>query len=164
MMAAFPLGLALAAALAYFIIPTYGWRAVFVVGVVPAVLLFFVRLYMPELVRYLLSRGRVDEAERTVAEIERRRRKASRSAAPSRCRPVCEERGVTVFELLDAGAAQAHHPPVDRVVLLPVVVERHHLHAADDPGAARLSADARSSSSCSCRRWRPSSATRRAAS
>src|SRR3981189_1980740 len=58
MMAAFPTGLALAAALAYFIIPTYGWRTVFLVGVAPAVLLFFVRLVMPESVRYLLSRGR----------------------------------------------------------------------------------------------------------
>ena len=47
-MAAFPMGLALAAALAYFIIPTYGWRTVFVIGVIPAVLLFFVRLVMPE--------------------------------------------------------------------------------------------------------------------
>ena len=70
MMAAFPLGLALAALLAYFIIPTYGWRAVFIIGVVPAVLLFFVRLVMPESVRYLISRGRVDEAEKTVASIE----------------------------------------------------------------------------------------------
>ncbi|HEX9070441.1 MAG TPA: MFS transporter, partial [Pseudolabrys sp.] len=33
MMAAFPLGLALAALLAYFIIPTYGWRMVFIIGV-----------------------------------------------------------------------------------------------------------------------------------
>src|SRR5215468_7125225 len=44
MMAAFPTGLALAALVAYFIMPVWGWRAVFVVGVVPAVLLFFVRL------------------------------------------------------------------------------------------------------------------------
>ena len=49
---------------------------------------------------------------------------------------------------------------VDRVVLLPVVVERHHLHAADDPDAARPAADARSWSCCWCRRSRPSSATR----
>src|SRR5262245_9438027 len=59
MLAAFPMGLALAAALAYFIIPTYGWRTVFVIGVIPAVLLFVVRLVMPESVRYLVSRGRV---------------------------------------------------------------------------------------------------------
>ena len=100
MMAAFPLGLALAALLAYFIIPTYGWRMVFIIGVIPAVLLFFVRLVMPESVRYLLSRGRVAEAERTVAEIEA---KASEGKPLPPAVPVpagVEERGVTVFELL----------------------------------------------------------------
>src|SRR6478609_8319358 len=39
--------------------------------IVAAVLLFFVRRYMPESVRYLLSKGRIAEAEQTVAEIER---------------------------------------------------------------------------------------------
>src|SRR3954464_10319395 len=66
MMAAFPLGLALAALISLWLIPTYGWRAIFIAGVVPAVLLFFVRVAMPESVRYLLSRGRIEEAERTV--------------------------------------------------------------------------------------------------
>ncbi len=74
MMAAFPVGLVVAAALSLAIVPTLGWRALFVVGVVPAVLLFFVRRYMPESVRYQLSRGEVDAAERTVAEIERQAR------------------------------------------------------------------------------------------
>jgi putative MFS transporter len=100
MMAAFPLGLALAALLAYFIIPTYGWRTVFIIGVIPAVLLFFVRLIMPESVRYLVSRGRVAEAERTVADIEA---KASdgKPLPPVAVVPAgVEERGVTVFELL----------------------------------------------------------------
>lgn len=101
MMAAFPLGLALAALVAYFIIPTYGWRAVFIIGVVPAVLLFFVRLVMPESVRYLLSRGRVEEAERTVAEIEKQ---AAEGKPLPPVVPVAgagvEERGITVFELL----------------------------------------------------------------
>src|SRR5437763_13864138 len=66
MLAAFPCGLALAAAISLLIIPTYGWRAVFIAGVVPAVVLFFVRLVMPESVRYRLSRCRAEEAERTV--------------------------------------------------------------------------------------------------
>ena len=102
MMAAFPLGLALAALVAYFIMPVYGWRAVFVVGVVPAILLFFVRLVLPESVRYLVSRGRMAEAESTVAEIERR---ASKGAPLPPVEPVAadiEARGVTVFELLTA--------------------------------------------------------------
>lgn len=70
-LAAFPVGLALAAVMALLIIPNWGWRALFVVGVVPALLLFFVRRYMPESVRYLLSKGRIKEAEDTVAEIEK---------------------------------------------------------------------------------------------
>ena len=100
MMAAFPLGLALAAGLAYFIIPTYGWRMVFIIGVIPAVLLFFVRLVMPELVRYLVSRGRVAEAEHTVAEIEAKA-SGGKPLPPASVVPAgVEERGVTVFELL----------------------------------------------------------------
>lgn len=70
-LAAFPLGLVLAAILALTIIPNYGWRGLFIVGVVPAVLLFFVRRYMPESVRFLLSKGRIKEADDTVAHIEK---------------------------------------------------------------------------------------------
>jgi MFS family permease len=57
-LAAFPLGLALAAGLSLLILPTYGWRVLFLIGVLPAFILFFVRRYMPESVRYLISRGR----------------------------------------------------------------------------------------------------------
>ena len=80
MMAAFPVGLVVAAALSLAIVPNLGWRALFVVGVVPAVLLFFVRRYMPESVRYQLSRGEVDEAQRTVEEIERQALGSGKSA------------------------------------------------------------------------------------
>lgn len=69
--AAFPLGIVLAALLALAILPTLGWRWLFVIGVLPAALLFFVRRYMPESVRYLLSKGRVKEAEEAVAHIEK---------------------------------------------------------------------------------------------
>jgi MFS transporter, putative metabolite:H+ symporter len=102
MLAAFPVGLALAAVLSLLIIPTYGWRAVFIAGVVPAVLLFFVRLVMPESVRYLLSRGRIDEAERTVASIEKQAL-SDQAAPPPTVIPAAaavEERGNTVLALL----------------------------------------------------------------
>jgi putative MFS transporter len=102
MLAAFPVGLALAAVLSLLIIPTYGWRAVFIAGVVPAVLLFFVRLVMPESVRYLLSRGRIDEAERTVASIEKQALSDQATPPPAvipAAAPV-EERGNTVLALL----------------------------------------------------------------
>jgi MFS transporter, putative metabolite:H+ symporter len=69
-MSAFPVGLAVAALMSLLIIPNFGWRTLFAVGVIPALLLLFARRYMPESVRFLLSKGRVSEAEATVAKIE----------------------------------------------------------------------------------------------
>ncbi len=110
-MAAFPVGLVIAAALSLFIIPRWGWRALFFVGVIPAVLLFFVRRYMPESVRYLLSKGKVDEDERTVAQIEKqaigRPLTADEIKAIPDVRPeVGTQMKVTVFELLAPGRAK----------------------------------------------------------
>src|SRR3974390_156021 len=110
-MAAFPVGLVIAAALSLLIIPNWGWRALFVVGVVPAVLLFFVRRYMPESVRYLLSKGRIAEAEKTVEEIERQAIGRPLSEAEIQVLPnlrpeVGVARKVTVFELLAPGRAK----------------------------------------------------------
>lgn len=101
MLVGFPTGLALAAAISWFVMPVYGWRAVFAIGVAPALLLFFVSVVMPESVRYLLSRGRVAQAEGTVAEIERKALAgAPASAAPVPAAVGEEARGVTVLELL----------------------------------------------------------------
>ena len=110
MMAAFPVGLVVAAALSLAIVPTLGWRALFVVGVVPAVLLFFVRRYMPESVRYQLSRGEVKAAERTVTEIERQAQ-AEPGIAAAQPLGVANEtgaaaRGVTVLALFEEGRAR----------------------------------------------------------
>jgi putative MFS transporter len=110
MMAAFPAGLVLAAGLALAILPSYGWRALFAIGVVPAIVLFFVRRNVPESVRYLLSKGRVAEAEKTVAEIERRSGAASVPAAQAgveleSVRQVKASSRVTVFELMKEGRA-----------------------------------------------------------
>jgi putative MFS transporter len=69
-MSAFPVGLAVAALMSLLIIPNFGWRTLFAVGVIPALLLLFARRYMPESVRFLLSKGRISEAEATVAKIE----------------------------------------------------------------------------------------------
>ena len=110
-MAAFPVGLIVAAVLSLAIIPTLGWRALFVVGVVPAALLFFVRRYMPESVRYLLSKGRISEAERIVGEIEQqalgRALSAEEIKALPKVRPeVAVPAGVTVLELFAPGRAR----------------------------------------------------------
>jgi MFS transporter, putative metabolite:H+ symporter len=105
-LAAFPVGLAVAAALGLLIVPNFGWRALFAVGVVPALLLFWVRRGMPESVRYLLSRGKLREAAEVVASVERA---ALGPGAPDEVTPTADfaaEVGtavmqrVTVLELL----------------------------------------------------------------
>ena len=111
LLTAFPVGLIVAAALSLTILPTFGWRGLFAVGIVPAVLLFFVRRYMPESVRYLLSKGRIAEAEQTVAEIERqalgRERTADELKSVPKVRPeVAVKAGITVFELFTEGRAR----------------------------------------------------------
>lgn len=66
------LGWIAAACIAYFFIPVYGWRMAFALGAVPAVYVFLIRLHMPESVRYLLSRGKVEEARNIVITLERK--------------------------------------------------------------------------------------------
>lgn len=110
LLTAFPVGLIVAAVLSLSILPTFGWRALFAVGVVPAILLFFVRRYMPESVRFLLSKGRVREAEQTVAHIETealgRQRTAGELQSMPQVRPeLAVKTGITVLELFTEGRA-----------------------------------------------------------
>jgi putative MFS transporter len=63
----FPLGGLLAALAAKQVVPDLGWRALFIVGVIPAIMVLLVRLLIPESPRYLLSRGRLEEARESIA-------------------------------------------------------------------------------------------------
>ncbi len=54
-------GALLALIFPYFIIPNYGWRVAFIVGLSPLILIPFVLRYLPESIRYLLKRGREDQ-------------------------------------------------------------------------------------------------------
>ena len=55
-------GTLVAAGLAWVVIPTLGWRWLFVCSAVPAFLLIWVRRGVPESPRYLFVRGKTDEA------------------------------------------------------------------------------------------------------
>ena len=61
-----------AALIGYFVIPTSddGWRWALALGAVPAVWAIFIRLRLPESVRFLEAKGRHAEAENIVAEFE----------------------------------------------------------------------------------------------
>lgn len=62
-----------AAVIGYFVVPAdeNGWRWAFALGAIPAVYALVVRWGLPESPRWLMGRGRADEAERIVAEFER---------------------------------------------------------------------------------------------
>jgi len=61
---------AVSALAAYFVIPALGWRAMFALAGVGALVVWKTRTNMPESPRWLESAGRVDEADRVMTEIE----------------------------------------------------------------------------------------------
>jgi MFS transporter, putative metabolite:H+ symporter len=74
----------LAALLGYFLVPPFtdGWRIVQVITALPILMLLWWRRALPESPRYLLSRGRVDEAEAVVDRLERGVRQATGRQLP----------------------------------------------------------------------------------
>ena len=52
--------------------PDTGWRAGFFIGAILSVFILFMRLWIPESPRWLVSRGRSDKAEAIVQDIERK--------------------------------------------------------------------------------------------
>ena len=67
----FPIGLLFAGLAGYFLVPLYGWRALFIVGLVPALLMIPLRILMPESPRWLASKGRIEKADKVVSMLER---------------------------------------------------------------------------------------------
>ena len=58
------------AVLGLLIVPNFGWRWMFIVGGVPAVICFVLRWWIPESPRWLANKGRLAEADRIVRDIE----------------------------------------------------------------------------------------------
>lgn len=66
----FPAGLAAATLVAVWVIPHFGWRAMFLIGTVPVLLAAALPRQVAESPRWLLARGRTQEAEEVIARIE----------------------------------------------------------------------------------------------
>jgi putative MFS transporter len=62
-----PFGVMIASTLGAFLTPEIGWRGLFLVGLAPALFTLVIRAWVPESPHWLLSRGRPEEARRSLA-------------------------------------------------------------------------------------------------
>lgn len=76
-------GYVIASGSAVLLIDAFGWRSLFLVGVAPLALLPLIAWAVPESPRYLLARGRTDEALRVVERLERGRKPSGPVLEPS---------------------------------------------------------------------------------
>jgi putative MFS transporter len=84
----FPIGLMFAGMVGFFLVPIYGWKAMFIVGLVPSVLTIPLRWFMPESPRWLASKGRVAEADAVVKMLEDNARQSGAVLREPVVRPV----------------------------------------------------------------------------
>jgi putative MFS transporter len=61
-----PLGLMMTAQISAWVIPNWGWQMLSLIGAAPAVAALFVRRFIPESPRFLIQRGRIDEARQSL--------------------------------------------------------------------------------------------------
>src|SRR5579863_3042230 len=68
----FPIGLVGASLLGYWLVPVFGWRTMFLIGGLPAILVLalFAGNILPESPRWLVAKGRYDEADNIVEQME----------------------------------------------------------------------------------------------
>jgi MFS transporter, putative metabolite:H+ symporter len=62
-----PLGVGIGAVLGAYATPAIGWRGLFAIGVLPALLVLLVRVWVPESPRWLVRQGRREEARESLA-------------------------------------------------------------------------------------------------
>jgi MFS transporter, putative metabolite:H+ symporter len=84
----FPVGLMFAGMAGYFLVPIYGWKAMFIVGLVPSVLTIPLRWFMPESPRWLASKGRIAEADAVVKALEDNATRRGAALAQPVMRPI----------------------------------------------------------------------------
>lgn len=78
----FPVGLMLGSFLGYWVVSDLGWRWLFLLGGSPIILTAFLPWILPESPRWLASAGRIEEAERIMARIEEKVKKAFKADLP----------------------------------------------------------------------------------
>src|ERR1700756_1171387 len=82
------MGLPISPLVASLIIPQFGWRAMFVLGGIGALIVWYLRKSLPESPRWLGAKGRTAEAEALMLAIEREAAQGRALPAPAAASPV----------------------------------------------------------------------------
>lgn len=70
----FSIGLMASGFIGYLLVPLYGWRIMFIIGAIPALLIVPLSLFLPESPRWLVTKNRFDQARSIIEKIETRLR------------------------------------------------------------------------------------------
>jgi putative MFS transporter len=91
----FPVGLMATGQIGAWLVPAFGWNSIFLLGGVPGLLITFLVARLPESPRWLISKGRIREAEAIVEKIEAStdRRVAAAATSPTASTPSLMQRG-----------------------------------------------------------------------
>jgi MFS transporter, putative metabolite:H+ symporter len=79
----FPLGLMATGQIGAWLVPAYGWNSIFLLGGIPGLLITFLVARLPESPRWLISKGRLREAEAIVEQVEASTGRRVPAATPS---------------------------------------------------------------------------------
>lgn len=97
MFGGFTLGWAVAGLMAMLIIPSFGWRPLLLIGLLPILFIPVIALYLPESVRFLAGQNRFEEAISNMRKIEKMAGVAPRNWVPEdfsqAAAPVAKEKG-----------------------------------------------------------------------
>ncbi len=70
--AVFGLGIVGAGLFGFFLIPIYGWQSMFIVAAIPPIFVLFLMKKTPESARWLIDKGRLEEAEKIIGSLEKK--------------------------------------------------------------------------------------------
>jgi putative MFS transporter len=93
----FPVGLMATGQVGAWVVPYLGWQAMFLIGGIPGLIITLLLLRLPESPRWLISRGRLAEAEAIIREVEASTDRrivptAQAAATPTQAKPAAPQR------------------------------------------------------------------------